>query len=198
MVIRYRIQIKTRLEVLKVMTDIQNWRLWSYIHYNTSIILISTGWFGNSSLCNASVRFLVPGVIRCWRPWKGIARRTPESSRLDQCRIVGTHQSASGKGENPYSVFIRKAQAALCPPGYSNFCSCVKLLLFIPSAEMYPTTTCTWRWLALHDVSCLSCVAALTLKLPYGTIPKAVEVLLYTPDSLFQLALKWGKDNAKV
>ena len=81
------------------MTNIQNLRMWSFIHYNTSIILFSTGWFGNSSLCNASVQFLVISVIRCWRPWKDIARRTPESSHLDQYRIVGTHQSASEKGE---------------------------------------------------------------------------------------------------
>lgn len=115
------------------MTNIQNLRMWSYIHYNTSIILFSTGWFGSSSLCNASVQFLVISVIQCWRPWKDIAHRTPESSHLDQYHNVGTHQSASEKGENTYTFVHRESSDCYVFPLPLRFLWLYEHILFIPS-----------------------------------------------------------------
>lgn len=44
-------------------------------------------------------------VIRCWRPWKGTVRMTPESSHPDPCRSVWIYLSAS----------VRR-----CSPGWSR------------------------------------------------------------------------------
>lgn len=97
------------------LTYVQNVWMWNYIHYNTSV-LFSTWWFGNSSLCNASVGFLDVSVIQCWRPYRGTARRTPESSHPDPYHNVEIHQSASKNVEKEKtSLYTRKDQTAALP-----------------------------------------------------------------------------------